>query len=401
MRILISLMYYRPHYSGLTIYTERLARALAKRGHQVTILTSRFDEALLPIENQDGVTVIRPKVLLRLSKGVVMPTLPIWAWRLIRHVDVVNAHVPQPDAAIIALISKLLRKPIVITYHCDLLLPKGLIHYLANQYSHLANRISVALADVIVTNTEDYARHSPFLRQHLSKVRAIPPPICLEQVTEEEKQAFRERYDLRPYERIIGMAARFASEKGVEYLVEALPKVLGKIPAARVLFAGQSEGVLGEEEYAQRLAPKIASLGRHWKFLGVLPPKEWSSFFHIADVTVLPSINSTESFGMVQIESMSCGTPVVASDLPGVRQPVLTTGMGKIVPPRNADAIAEALIEILSNPNGFVGEKEKIREAYSPDAIATHYECVFDELIAHQSPRDPNQRIAGVGQGHV
>jgi len=165
MRILISLMYYRPHYSGLTIYTERLARALANRGHQVTILTSRFDKALLPIENQDGVTIIRPRVFLRLSKGVVMPTLPIWAWRLIRDSDVVNAHVPQPDAAIIALISRLMGKPIIITYHCDLLLPKGLIHYLANQYSHLANRISVALADVVVTNTEDYARHSPFLKQ--------------------------------------------------------------------------------------------------------------------------------------------------------------------------------------------------------------------------------------------
>lgn len=391
MRILISLMYYRPHYSGLTIYTERLARALAKRGHQVTILTSRFDDALLPIENQDGVTIVRPKVLLRLSKGVVMPTLPYWAWRLIRNTDVVNAHVPQPDAALIALISKMMGKPIVITYHCDLLLPKGLIHYLANQYSHLANRISVALADIVVTNTEDYAHHSPFLKQYLSKVRAIPPPISLEQVSEDDQKDFRDRYDIHPDEKIIGMAARFASEKGVEYLVGALPKVLEKIPNARVLFAGQSEGVLGEEEYAQRLAPRIASLGRHWTFLGVLPPKEWSSFFHTADVTVLPSINSTESFGMVQIESMSCGTPVVASDLPGVRQPVLTTGMGKIVPPRNADAIADALIEILSNPNGFIGEKEKIAESYSPDVIAAQYECLFDELIADIRSRVRNR----------
>lgn len=382
MRILISLMYYRPHYSGLTIYTERLACALAKRSHQVTILTSRFDDTLLPIENQNGVTIIRPKVLLRLSKGVVMPTLPIWAWRLIRKADVVNAHVPQPDAAVIALISRLMGKPIVITYHCDLSLPKGLIHFLANQYSHLANRISVALANVLVTNTEDYARHSPFLRRHLSKVHAIPPPIILDQVTEAEKQAFKEKFDVRPNERIIGMAARFASEKGVEYLVDALPKVLEKVPTARVLFAGQSEGVLGEEEYAQRLAPKIANLGRHWTFLGILPPKEWASFFQSAEVTVLPSINSTESFGMVQVESMSCGTPVVATDLPGVRQPVMTTGMGKIVPPRNANAIAEALIEILSNPNGYGGDREKILRTFSPDVVAAHYESLFEQLLS-------------------
>src|SRR3990170_4409896 len=101
MRILISLMYYRPHYSGLTIYTERQARALAARGHQVTVLTSRFDPAPPAFEQVDGVTVIRPWVLMRLSKGVIMPGMPLWAWRLVRQADVVNAHVPQPDAALI------------------------------------------------------------------------------------------------------------------------------------------------------------------------------------------------------------------------------------------------------------------------------------------------------------
>ena len=115
MRVLISLMYYRPHYSGLTIYTERLARALAKRGHQVTVLTSRFDSNLPPSDIRDGVTIIRPRVMLKVSKGVIMPSLPLWAWRLIRQSDVVNAHVPQPDAAVITSLSKLLGIPSVLT----------------------------------------------------------------------------------------------------------------------------------------------------------------------------------------------------------------------------------------------------------------------------------------------
>lgn len=134
-------MYYRPHYSGLTIYTERLARALAKRGHQVTVLTSRFDDSLPAEEHQDGVQIIRPKVLLRVSKGVIMPSMPVWAWKIIRQADVVNPHVPQPDAAVMTIIAKILGKPSVLTYHCDLQLPVGFIHYLANQGSHLANWI--------------------------------------------------------------------------------------------------------------------------------------------------------------------------------------------------------------------------------------------------------------------
>ena len=70
MRVLIALTYYRPHYSGLTIYSERLAKALASRGHEVTVLTSQFDKSLPLEEMVDGVRVIRMPVLMRLSKGV-------------------------------------------------------------------------------------------------------------------------------------------------------------------------------------------------------------------------------------------------------------------------------------------------------------------------------------------
>jgi len=381
MRILISLMYYRPHYSGLTIYTERLARALARRGHEVSILTSRYRQDLPVREKLDGVIIYRPWVLLHISKGVLMPTLPLWAWRLIQQADVVNAHVPQPDAVVIAALSRLHRKPFVLTYHCDLQMPRGFVHYLANQVSHVTNHISARLADAIITNTEDYAQASPFLRHYLAKIRAIPPPIELEEISPEDITKFREKYGLTPEERVIGIAARLATEKGVEYLVQALPWVLDRHPKARILFAGQHKGVLGEETYAQKLAPLIEELGRHWIFLGILPPDEWAVFFHVADVTVLPSINSTESFGMVQIESMSCGTPVIASDLPGVRQAVKSTGMGVIVPPRDVRALAAALNEVLDRPNGFVKDPVEIKKRFSPDAIAAEYEAVFRRLI--------------------
>jgi len=383
MRILISLMYYRPHYSGLTIYTERLARALVSRGHQVTVLTSRFDKDLPEQEIRDGVKVVRPWVMFKISKGVIMPSMPIWAWKLISQADIVNAHVPQPDAAVINSISKLLGKPSVLTYHCDLQLPRGFVHYLANQGSHFANNISAKFSDAVVTNTLDYAQNSPFLSRYLEKVHPIPPPIELSQINRQEIEAFRKKNDIQSGQRIIGMAARLATEKGVEYLVQALPTVLEKFPSARVLFAGQYQGVLGEDTYAKRLTPMIEDLGDHWKFLGILSPQEWSVFFHEAEVTVLPSINSTESFGMVQVESMTCGTPVISTNLPGIRQPVLMTGMGLNVPPRNARAISEALIEILDSPNGYGGDRQKVINRFSPDSIAAQYEGLFKQIIEH------------------
>ena len=377
MNILIALTYYRPHYSGLTIYAERLARALSDRGHSITVLTSRYDRSLPRQERFHGVQVVRLDVGLRISKGVLMPSMLMRAWKLVRQADVVHLHLPQLDAAYLAIVSKLLGKPIVLTYHCDLHLPAGPIHTIANQVSHLANHISARLADVIVTNTQDYAENSVFLRRYLGKVQAVFPPAEVVPVTAAEREAFRLKAGIQPGQRIIGMAARLATEKGVEFLAEALPLVLAKYPAARVLFVGQYENVFGEGPYAQKLAPLIEALGEHWTFLGTLPPVELSGFFHECEVTVLPSLNSTESFGMVQVESMLCGTPVVASNLPGVRQPVTISAMGRVVPVADAPALAQAIISILDEPERYQGDPAAIAGRFSPGTVAAEYEKLF------------------------
>ena len=112
MKLLIVLTYYRPHTSGLTIYAERLARAMVRRGHQVTILTSQYDSALPEEETQDGVRILRVPVAFRLSKGVVMPSFGLRASRLVRENDAIQLHLPQFDAAGIALRGKLYRNPL-------------------------------------------------------------------------------------------------------------------------------------------------------------------------------------------------------------------------------------------------------------------------------------------------
>ena len=83
MRVLLALTYYRPYISGLTIYVERLGRALAERGHEVTVLTSQYSSKLPLDEHIDGINVIRVPVAMRVSKGVIMPMLGYWATRLV------------------------------------------------------------------------------------------------------------------------------------------------------------------------------------------------------------------------------------------------------------------------------------------------------------------------------
>lgn len=382
MKILIVLTYYQPYTSGLTIYAVREAQALAALGHEVTVLTSQFDRTLPKIEMKDGVSIMRCPVLFSLSKGVFMPQLPLRAWQLLGEVDCVNIHVPQFDASTIAIIAKMRKKPIVMTYHCDIQMPSGLINKLAGWVSGLSHRISARLADVIVHNTQDFAENSEFLKDYLNKLEVIQPPIWLPEVKQVDIEAFLQKFDIDAHQPIIGMVSRLATEKGVEYLVEAMPKVLQAFPESKVIFVGAYQNVPGESAYREKILPLIAKLGARWQFLGILSDKELTAFLTLCDVLVLPSINSTESFGMVQVEAMSCGTPVVATDLPGVRQPVQSTRMGKIVPPKNADALANAIVKILKKDEEASPTLiADIQTQYAPRTIAKAYESIFKKLM--------------------
>jgi len=381
LRILIVLTYYRPHTSGLTIYAERLARGLAARGHQVTVLTSRFNRSR-PIEAlEDGVRVVRAPVLFRVSKGVIMPTFGWLATQLVREHDVVSLHLPQFDAAGVAARGRLMGKPAVLTYHSDLKLPPGSFNWLVNQVVHVMNRLAGLFSDRVVAYTQDFADHSPFLRAFCRKLEVIPPPVELPEVGPGAVAAFARMHNLDGSGPVIGMAARLAAEKGVGVLLNALPRVLEVYPEARVLFAGQYRDVLGEEAYARRLAPLFRQHEERWEFVGVLNPLQMAAFYPNLTCLVVPSLNSTETFGLVQVEAMLCGTPSIASDLPGVRQPVLQTGMGEVIPVGDSQALAEAIIKIAGNKADYVRPGEEIAERWNTARTAEEYEALFKRLL--------------------
>ncbi len=382
IRVLIVLTYYRPHTSGLTIYAERLAKGLARRGHAVTVMTSRYDRALPLTEERDGVRVVRVPVAFRVSKGVIMPTFGFIATRLVRSHDVVSLHLPQFDAAGVAARARLMGKPSTLTYHCDLKLPAGPFNGFVNRVVDVMNHLAGLLADRVVAYTDDFAVHSPFLSRFAHKTVVIPPPVELPPASPEEVEMFARRVGLDGCGPVIGMAARLAAEKGVEVLLEALPRVLEVYPNARVLFAGQYQNVLGEEAYARRLAPLLEKYRDRWTFLGVLSPKEMAAFYPNLDVLVVPSLNSTESFGLVQVEAMLCGTPSIASDLPGVRQPVLQTGMGEIVPVGDSRALAEAILRVVGQRERYIRPREEIARRWSTEQTAAAYEALFEQLLA-------------------
>jgi glycosyltransferase involved in cell wall biosynthesis len=153
---------------------------------------------------------------------------------------------------------------VVLTYHCDLLLPRGFVNALANWVSDLTNHVSSILAHAIVTNTQDYAESSPFLRGYLKKVHAIYVPVELAPVTPADLEALRQKANIQPGQRIISMVARLASEKGVEFLAHALPAVLERHPQRGFYTAAAPQRVgRGAMPSPFRSLP-VASAGSSW-----------------------------------------------------------------------------------------------------------------------------------------
>jgi glycosyltransferase involved in cell wall biosynthesis len=127
----------------------------------------------------------------------------------------------------------------------------------------------------------------------------------------------------------------------------------------------------------ERVAPLAADPASGVVSTGVISEESVDELFSIADVLVLPSINATESFGMVQVEAMLAGVPVVASDLPGVRQPVAMTGMGRVARPGDPDDLASRIVEVFEARARFVRPRAQVRALFSAERTLSEYEAVY------------------------
>ena len=381
MRVLITSTYFHPYSSGLSVYALRLARGLAELGHEVCVLTSQYDPKLAPEESLAGFRVVRVKVGMKLSKGVLMPGFHTQAKKWIAWADVVNVHMPQFESVVIARLAKRAKKPLVVTYHCDLVMSGGWFSRLAGWVTTQLGKWTLKQAQVIVQNTLDYAENSAVLKPYLEKVVEVPTPVDSLDPVPEEAISFRLRFGLMESDKVLGLAGRVASEKGYEYLAQALPLVWQKYPTARVVHAGSWKGVIGEEAYLAKVEQMIQPFGDKWKSLGFLSDEDFMRFFAACDLLVFSSLNATESFGIVQIEALSQGTPVVASDLPGVRQPVLRTGIGRIVPVRDAESLAKGIISILEEGPGARKVPETYLGQFDQKKVAERYQEIYSSMV--------------------
>lgn len=350
MKILFSITYYHPYISGLTIAASRWAEALIAEGKRVSVITMQHDQYLPRTARIGNVMVHRVPWIVSLHKGFISIAWLLSSWRLTGSCDVTVVHLPQFEGVVTALAAKLQGKRVVAVYHCEVVLPEGFINSVIQSLLELSHMVTLLVADSVVTYTRDYEASSQILglfkRLTKRKVIAIVPPIAVPNIYKQTIVDIQKKVGKADV--VIGIAARLAAEKGIEYVLESLPVIQKHMrgKTVKIVIAGPMEPV-GEEAYKEKIMKLVHKLRKHVVFLGSITPREMGSFYQCIDVLALPSINSTEAFGMVQVEAMLCGVPVVASALPGVRVPVTLTGMGTLVPPAKSQLLADAIIKVV------------------------------------------------------
>jgi glycosyltransferase involved in cell wall biosynthesis len=385
--VLVCLLYYTPHRTGLTLYVQQLAERLAARGHRVTVLCAHHSSATPTGESlENGVRVIRLKPLpFAISRGMVMPGYPRALVRLMREHDVVSVHTPMMETALVSLAARLTGRRIVVTHHGDLVLPAGALNRLITAALYGFYQFMASAAPALVCHTADYARHSSYLSPYLEKVEVIPPFVDVPRPDPERVRELRRAWSPEGGP-ILGFAGRFVEEKRPDLLIHSLEVVNRAFPNARVVFAGQHQ--IPYESYWPRHQDLVDRYRDQLVFLGVVPsPQEMANFYAACDLLALPS--DTECFALVQVEAMLCGTPVVMTDTPGGRVPVQLTGMGKLVPRDDWRALGEAIVEVLRDRARFVKPEAEIRRCFSVEETMGRYEELFARYAVRTVPETP------------
>ena len=283
--------------------------------------------------------------------------------------DVIHVHHPDPMAALALMLSGYGGK-VVCHWHSDILKQRLLLKLFMPLQSWLLRR-----ADLIVGTSPAYIEGSPFLRQHAAKTVCLPIGVPAMRPNPDIVRAIRSRYAGR---KIVFSLGRLVAYKGFTNLVQAAMH-LGNDYVVLIGGTGALHDALQAEIEACGLTGRVVLLGR-------IPDGELASYYAAADLFCLSSVQKTEAFGIVQIEAMSCGTPVVATLIPesGVAWVNAHGVSGLNVEPGNPGALAEAIRAIAGDPVTRAvysqGARRRWEELFTRDKMIENCKNIYSRL---------------------
>jgi glycosyltransferase involved in cell wall biosynthesis len=351
--VVLGVNYYWPHVSGLTETARMVAEKLSAEGFRVLVVCSRHQKDLAKREIINGVNVERVAVQKKIRNGLVSIQFPFTLARRAKQAKMLNMHLPMLESGFVTCLTPSI--PLVATYQCDYVGPPNMMGKTIERVLDASNQYAIRNARQTIVSSIDYASQSR-LQQSLATAVAIAPPFAIRQAG---SPAFRVSDGFH-----YGFVGRITEEKGITFLIEAFRRCAS--PEDRLLIAGQGSKEIGESTLAE--VQELARLDSRIQLLGFVAEDQMSNFYASLDAFVFPSVNRLEAFGMVQMEAITAGVPVIASNLPGVRTIVQQTKFGIIAEPGDIDDLARAMTEI--------------KNFDKPDATAVSPQKSLDDYVA-------------------
>lgn len=359
---------YHPVKGGIENHIRLLCAELAKRDDfRVTVLVANTGRPTVR-ENRDGVEVIKAGLDLTLARTPV--SWRLWYETAQLRPDITHLHFPYPFGELAYLF--LGRSPkMVVTYHSDIVSQKRLLPL----YRPFLRRV-LRRADRIIATSPNYLRSSAYLSQVSHKCSVVPFGIDIVRFQDVDPVAVssvRDRYGAP----LLLFVGQFRYYKGLEYLIEALKQ----IPAKLLLVGrGPLDGSLRALVGRKGLSNKVF-------FLGEVSDEELPVIYHACDAFVLPSSHRSEAFGIVQLEAMACGKPVVCTEVGTGTTWVNQHGRtGLVVPPADPGALADAINTLLEDEalRALLGHaaRERVEHEFTVEKMVDGVVEVYRQVMA-------------------
>ncbi|PIW78946.1 MAG: hypothetical protein COZ99_03795 [Parcubacteria group bacterium CG_4_8_14_3_um_filter_48_16] len=339
-----------PYKGGMGMVAKEMAAGLARRGHTVDVLTPEYVRGLPEEDYPEGMRVTRVRPLWKRGNAAFIPQL----FGMLGKYDVLHVHYPFFGGAEASWLYTMTdkKKPYILTYHMDTA-GFGVRQKLFSFYRAFLLPQYLWSSHAITVSSYDYAKKS-FVAEIFKKKpeKFFEIPFGVNEVFFEEGEAQKES---QPTILFVGGLDTAHYFKGLQNLLDAVVKL--RIPNAKLWIVGDGDLRQHYEKQAEDLG-----IERWVQFLGSLATHDLAARYRSAWITVLPSLDVSEAFGIVLAESQACGTPVIASDLPGVRTVFVPGKTGLAVRHGNVDELAERITQLLTD--------RELRENMGKEALA-------------------------------
>jgi rhamnosyl/mannosyltransferase len=368
MRILHVGKFYPPEHGGMESHVQELVCELRDSVEQSVVVASKTRQG--STETVDGIPVTRLGALMDFFGAPICPSM-VNAIRSAR-ADILHIHLPNP-IAVLAYLASGFKGKLIFTYHSDIVRQKILGSAFSGILHQALNR-----SDAIIATSDNYLKTSSVLSEHLDRCHVIPLGIPLERFRYPDPHIvdwIRNQYGPS----IVVALGRLVRYKGFDHLLRAMTKVDGHLL------------LIGNGPLRDELEVLSRSLGIHDRVTILSGVADVVPYYHSADVFVLPSVNRSEAFGLVQLEAMACGKPVINTSLnSGVPFVSRNEETGLTVPPSDEAALSAAITKLLRDPElrGRFGAAAKLRAQteFNVETMARRtlslYESVLNGRVA-------------------